>query len=46
MYSYMHLVKLTFWPNSKLQFVLINRTCLCKLTSSDTLIFIMILEIV
>ena len=32
---YMHLVKLTSWQNSKLQFMLINRTFLCKSTSSD-----------
>jgi len=38
---YMHLVKLTFWQNSKLQFVLINSTFLCKLTC-----FIMVLGIV
>ena len=31
----MHLVKLTFWQNSKLQFMLVNRTFICKLTSSD-----------
>ena len=31
----MHLVKLTFGQNRNLQFVLINRTFLCKLTSSD-----------
>jgi len=31
----MHLVNLNFWQKSKLQFVLMNRTFLCKLTSSD-----------
>lgn len=32
---YMHLVKLTSWKTSKLQLMLINRTFLCKPTSSD-----------
>jgi len=32
---YVHLVKLTFWQNSKPQFMLINRIFLGKRTSSD-----------
>ena len=43
-YMGMHLVK-SFWQSSNLQFVHINRTFLCKLTSPDKC-FIMILEIV
>jgi len=34
---YMYLVILSSWQNSQLRFVLINRSCLCKLTSSDVL---------
>ena len=41
---YMHLVKLTFWQNNKLQFVLINRTFYANLHLQ--VCFIMIIEII